>query len=226
MPEQETKEPIMPELNEADVVQGNNVVDGEGKNAQVDGGSASSVAPSVDALSDTQGMIMAEEKMRKNGKKEIFKFPKLFVKPENLIEVDVDVIFDPTNGDVYSITQTGLFDMEKLDLLDCVSYYFKFKPVTYDNIQVYRKQASFYDSSAGDLVINRLTLRSLFLINHLKETNMVDENGKPIEIEIDKNTDVLSLSGVSELFKTIPALLDVVMTLFERKLLFLFQVGG
>jgi hypothetical protein len=220
---------VVPNIKETNVVSGNNVVDGEFNQAESEGGGRTSVAPSIDAASDTDGMLQAEQKIREqkeSGNDEVakFKFPKLFVKKEELIKIEVDTIFDPTNGDIYSITQTGLFDMSKLELLDCATYSFEFRPVTYNDIQTYRKQASFYDATAGDLVINRLTLRGLFLVNHLKKTNITDENGKPFEIEQNDN-ESLSMKTVNELFTTVPALLDVIMTLFEKKLLFLFQVG-
>jgi hypothetical protein len=92
-------------------------------------------------------------------------------------------------------------------------------------MQKYRRQASTFDAKAGEMIINKLTLRSFFLINHLRETDLVDENGQPFEIEIDEDSDNLSLDTVTRLYQTVPALFDVVMTLFERKLLMLFQVS-
>ena len=224
MPEQEKKEAetVMPEI-----VEGNNVIDGDPGEAQTEGGAATSIAPSIESVSNVEGMVAAKKKIEEAGDKveKIFKFPKLFIKKEDLVQIDIDVIFDPTNGDVYSITQKDLINTEDIDLLECASYYFKFKPISYDNIQAYRSQASTYDSMAKDLVINRLTLRNLFLMNHLKETNLVDEEGKPVEIEINEQTDAMSIAGMTMLFQTVPALLDVAMTLFEKKLLTMFQVG-
>jgi len=224
MSEQEKKEAktVMPE-----VVEGNNVVDGEPGEAQIEGGAPTSIAPSVESVSNDEGMAIAKKKIKESGDKseKIFKFPKLFIKKDDLIQIDIDVIFDPTNGDVYSITQKDLINTEEINVLECASYYFKFKPISYDNMQAYRSQSSTYDSSAKDLIINRLILRNLFLMNHLRETNLVDEDGNPIKIEIDEKTDVMSISGMTTLFQTVPALLDVAMTLFEKKLLTMFQVG-
>jgi len=223
----EQAESFMPELNEANVVSGNNVVDGESGGAELNGGDKISVAPTVESVTNTEGMYIAEEKAKKSGVVEKkFKFPNLFVEKDSLVDVEVDVIFDPSNGDVYSITQADLIDLAELHALECVTYKFGFKPISYNDIRRYREQASFYDSTAGDLVINRLTLRSLFMISHLRSTNMVGVDGSPIELEIDGKTDHLTIDSLRQITETLPALMDVVMSLFERKQMMLFQVGG
>jgi hypothetical protein len=187
-----------------------------------------SIAPMLDGASNMDAIGIIEKLSKENpDQKEEVKvlFPKLFIKKEELIEVEVEVLFDPSNGEVYSITQPGLLNTQVLNTLKATMFNFKFKPVTYDDVQRYRKQASFYDAQVGELIINRMTLRSLFMINHLRETDLVDENGEPFEIELDEATDNLSLSTINKLYETVPALLDVVMTLFERKLLVLFNIN-
>jgi len=225
MPEQAKN--VMPEVNEADVVQGNNVVDGEGKNAELDGGSTMSIAPSIDSVVDTERMAIAQLKIKKKDKTEKnFKFPKLFVKKEEFVAIKIDILFDPEFGDVYSITQSGIVNPDGLDALENITYTFKFKPIAYDDMQSYRRQASFYDANAKDLVINRLTLRNLFFINHLRYTDLIDNDGEPINLKFDEATGNLDLNSINKIFQTMPALLDVVMTLFERKLMMLFQLDS
>ena len=227
MPEEERIEDantVVPDIKEADVVYEK---DGDLTNAEINGGDSLSVAPSVDSVTNKEGMFIAEQKAEASGETtRNFKFPNLFVEMEKLVEVEVDVVFDPSNGDVYSITQSGLIDMNALKSLDCATYIFKFKPVSYNDMRQYREQASFYDAAAGDLIINRLTLRSLFMINHLKYTNMIGNDGNPVNIEIDENTSNLTLSSLEKVTETLPALMDVVMSLFEKKQMMLFQVGG
>lgn len=221
-----------PVVNEANISEiGGNIQDQEMAYSNADNGTQSSIAPSLDGVVNSEGISMIEvnnkkeEKSNDTEKKSKFLFPKLFVSKEDLIEVDIEIVFDPDSGDIYSITQPGLINTSVLSSLHSVRYVFKFRPVSYDDMQKYRRQSSFYDSEAKDLVINRLTLRSLFMINHLRETDMVDSYGKPFEMKFDEETDNLSLGTVNKLYETVPALLDVVMTLFERKLLILFQVN-
>jgi hypothetical protein len=223
-----------PQVNEAKVKE-SGMSDQDKEAAFVNAeGSQSSIAPDMEGVVNTEGIGVIEKQKKKEAeenpekveesKSNVFLFPKLFIKKEELIDVDVEIIFDPDSGDLYSITQPGLLDTTILESLQSVIYKFKFRPVSYDNMQNYRRQASFYDSQAGDLVINRLSLRSFFMINHLRETDMVDENGQPFKMIFDEENDNLSLETINKLYETVPALLDVVMTLFERKLLMLFQV--
>jgi len=218
---------VLPDVRDPEIKESQNVVDGDSPSAEVDGGQTISVAPTVESVSNTEAMVLAQKKAIENGGAENnFKFPQLFIKKEELIDIEIDIIFDSENGEVYSITQAGIINAEGLDALSAVKYTFKFKPVNYDDMQKYRRQSSFYDSNAGDLIINRLLLRNLFLINHLRSTNLTDAEGNPIKVEVDLETNNLTLESINQLYDTIPALLDVVMTLFERRLMMLFQVGG
>jgi len=216
------------ESKDTTVKSGDNVPDTDMAWSNADGGSVSSVAPSINSVTDTEGISLAEQKsLGVESKQEAkFPFPQLFIKAEELINIDIEVVFDPYEGDIYSISQPGMLDASQLESLKVAQYYFKFRPVTYDDMHKYRKEASVYDPKAGELIINRLQLRTFFLINHLRETNLVDSEGNKFVIEIDEETNNMSLQSIMQIFQTVPALLDVVMTLFERKLLILFQVSN
>jgi len=218
---------IEAETTEAKVSEvGKNVPNVEVAWSNADGGSKSSIAPSLDGVSDTEGISIAEKiAIEKDPPEKKFNFPKIFIRKDELIEIEVQIVFDPWSGDIYSITQPGLLNTDILETLKAVSFYYSFRPVSYDDMQKYRRQASIYDANAGELIVNRLQLRNLFLINHLRETNMVDEYGDAVIIKIDPESDNLSLESLTQMFNTTPALLDVVMTLFERKLLLLFNVS-
>jgi len=217
-----------PEVQDTSVIDGANVPEVEMAWSNADGGSISSIAPSVEKVVDTEGINIVEKKSSdkdEEKEEEKYAFPQLFVQREKLIEIQIEVVFDPYGGDIYSIAQPGMLNTAVLETLRVVNYTFKFRPVNYDDMHKYRKQASAYDSKAGELVINRLQLRTFFLVNHLRETDLVKANGEPFVVEIDPENDNMSLKSLTEIFQTVPALLDVVMTLFERKLLILFQVS-
>jgi len=215
-----------PQIVDVPTTEDGNVVDEEVAFANADRGSITSVAPAVESAIDTEGIRIKEKANNAPEKdsKKIF-FPKVFVNPEELIEIKAEIVFDPTDGDIYSITQPGLLNIDVLTTLQVTTYTFKFRPVSYDDMQKYRRQASVYDANANELIVNRLQLRNLFLINHLRETDLVDENGQPFDLQIDSETNNLSLNSITKIFQTTPALMDVVMTLFEKKLLLMFQVS-
>lgn len=221
-----------PEVKEAEVkdtgvTEENNVVEGEVAWSNADGGSVASIAPSVEGVSNTEGIGIRESISKQSEEEQDIKyfFPKLFIKKDELMNIEVEVVFDPYEGDIYSISQPGMLNTSILESLKVVKYTFKFSPVSYDDMQKYRKRAATYDQKSGELVINRLELRNFFLINHLKETDLVDSEGKPFELKINPETNTIALESLIEIFQTVPALLDVVLTLFERKLLILFQVS-
>jgi len=216
-----------PQIVDVPTTEDGNVVDEEIAFANSDGGSIASIAPSVDGVSDAEGISIVEKLAAETEEvsEKKFLFPKIFVKEEELVDIQVEIIFNPSDGDIYSITQPGLLNTDILSTLDVVTYTYKFRPVSYDDMQKYRRQASAYDANRNELIVNRLQLRNFFLINHLRETDMVDENGQPFKLEIDEESNNLSLDSISKIFQTTPALMDVVMTLFERKLLLMFQVA-
>jgi hypothetical protein len=181
-----------------------------------------STAPIIEGMTNTEGIMLKEKEGKKSDSSKI-SIPKLFIKEEDFTEIDVDVLFDAESGEIYSITQAGMIDTEELSVLVNQKYTFKFKQITYDDMQKYRRGASFFAPQSGEMVINRMTLRQLFLMNHLVDTDIPDEDGSKFEIEIDEETGIMNGDTASKLFSTAPALLDVVLTLFERSILIMFE---
>ena len=73
-----------------------------------------------------------------------------------------------------------------------------------------------YNSEDQNNTINELQLREFFLVYHLVDWNLKDENGDKVPIKFDPNG---SLSDETlELIYSLPSsLIDVVLTSYERK---------
>ena len=74
-----------------------------------------------------------------------------------------------------------------------------------------------YNSEDQNNTINELRLREFFLVFHLVDWNLTDEDGKKVELKFDPNK---ALSDESlKLIYTLPnTLLDVVLTTYEKKM--------
>jgi len=219
-------EAAAPEISTPNVSESNHDQDREMAVNSVESGDAVSAAPKVEGVANFDGISLKEQEGKTESNKPKVKFPKLFIDREELTEIKVDIVFDSEDGSVYSVTQSGMVNTDKLEVLNFVTYTFKFRPICYDDMQKYRRAASFYAPQSGELVINRMMLRNLFLMNHLNETDMVDGEGNPVEITKDPETGIMDSETAEKLFRTLPALLDVVMTLFEKTLLILFDSAG
>jgi hypothetical protein len=229
MSEEKNESILGNEVTESEVVAPNIVEENNAPNIEIaapgtdsDVNNSISTAPITEGITNTEGIMLKEKEGKKTESTKI-SIPKLFIKEEDFTEIDIDVLFDSESGEIYSITQAGMINTSELAVLVNQKYTFKFKQITYDDMQKYRRGASFYAPQSGEMVINRMTLRQLFLMNHLIDVDIPDEDGNKFEIEIDEETGIMDGETASKLFSTAPALLDVVLTLFERSILIMFE---
>lgn len=217
------------EVKEPDIKEQNNSEHADLGTLNSDKGSVVSSVPSIHEATNIEGIIKKEsnkDSKTNNSESEALSFPKLFIKQDDYTEIKVDIIFDKENGEVLSVCDAGSLKTDHFEVLAKKTYTFKFKQVTYDDMQRYRKAASFYSPQSEELVINKILLRQLFLTNNLKDTDIPDKDGNKFEIKIDEETGIMSSETIEELYTTAPALLDVVMTLFERTILILFDASN
>lgn len=146
--------------------------------------------------------------------------PKLFITGDEEINVEVDVIFNNVDGDILSVVVAELeLDVEKIKaIFGYERYKFVFTRPTYDKLNRYRQKSSEFNQEARVTVINQLKLRDFFLVYHLKDWNIKDENGNKIELEFEPNG-TLTDETIDIVYGLHPSILDVVITSFERKLL-------
>ena len=168
---------------------------------------------------DTGAILLARQRLDSGDQPEQAVTPRLFVNREKLEDICVQVIFDPFDGEVLSVTRLGTLNAELLRGLGIAKYTFRFKPVTYEQAMLYKRMSSSYDADLKDTVVNRLNMRVYLLINHLRETDMPDETGQPMKLEIDPKTNGLTPDTLGRLYETVPSLLDVVLMIFEKRLI-------
>ena len=103
------------------------------------------------------------------------------------------------------------------ELFTRVNYKFWFSRCPYDKYNRYRTRSMIYNSEDQNNTINELRLREFFLVFHLVDWNLTDDEGKKIELKFDPNK---ALSDESlKLIYTLPnTLLDVVLSTYEKKM--------
>jgi hypothetical protein len=172
----------------------------------------------ADGFVNAEGLMLAKKEVDKaEPDKAKTVLPKLFVKTDVLEEVQVEVVYNPFDGEVLSITQPDVLNIGALSGLGVVRYKFKFSPVSYDQMMFYKRASSRFDQQAKEMMVDRSQLRSFLMINHLRETDMNDEDGQPFKIELDDRGN-MSTKTLQRLYKTIPVLLESVMEIFEKRL--------
>lgn len=146
--------------------------------------------------------------------------PKIFFKSDSRVEVSIDGFHNNDTGELAfalpSDDKSG--QDESLDeLFTKVNYKFWFTRCTYDKLNRYRTRSMIYNSEDQNNTINEMRLREFFLIFHLVDWNLTDEDGKKVELKFDPNK---ALSDESlKLIYTLPSnLLDIALSTYERKM--------
>ena len=145
--------------------------------------------------------------------------PKLFFRADSKVEIDLIGYHSKVTGELsFVVPKNENEENDGLkDVFNTVEYKFWFTRVPYDKLNRYRTRSMIYNSEDQNNTINSLRLREFFLVFHLVDWNLTDENGKKIELKFDPNK---ALSDESlELIYTLPGnLLDVLLTTFEKKI--------
>lgn len=74
-----------------------------------------------------------------------------------------------------------------------------------------------YNTEDQNNTINEIRLREFFLVFHLLDWNLTDDDGKKIELKFDTNK-ALSDESLNLIYTLPHNLIDVVLTTFERKI--------
>ena len=143
---------------------------------------------------------------------------KLFVQPSKLTDFHVYVVSSPDTGEIVSITgkpypddalKQGKFIQEDL--------VFRFSRPSYEQVSKYRQLSLVFDKGSDSTVVNPGRMRELLLMFHLKEWNLTDEDDKPIKLSFDPD-DSLSLQSLAVVKSLSFTIVDVLMTMYEKKI--------
>jgi len=146
--------------------------------------------------------------------------PKIFFQQDSKVEISINGYHNNETGELaFAIPADDKDSNDDSfgDLFTKVNYKFWFSRCPYDKYNRYRTRSMIYNSEDQNNTINELRLREFFLVFHLVDWNLKDENGKKIELKFDPNK---ALSDESlKLIYTLPnTLLDVVLTTYEKKM--------
>lgn len=146
--------------------------------------------------------------------------PKIFFKQDSKVEISINGYHNNDTGELaFAIPadDKDTNDDSFGELFTKVNYKFWFSRCPYDKYNRYRTRSMIYNSEDQNNTINELRLREFFLVFHLVDWNLTDEDGKKVELKFDPNK---ALSDESlKLIYTLPnTLLDVILTTYEKKM--------
>ena len=145
--------------------------------------------------------------------------PKLFFKLDDRVEIDLLGYHSKTTGELsFVLPKENEKENDNLkEVFNIVEYKFWFTRVPYDKLNRYRTRSMIYNSEDQNNTINELRLREFFLVFHLVDWNLTDENGEKIELKFDPNK-ALSDESVDLIYTLPNNLIDVLLTTFEKKM--------
>jgi len=180
---------------------------------------------SEEAKKESEGTIVPESQVQRQEPAEEPRkkvAPRIFFNKDSRIEVSVNGYHNNETGELafaVPVENEATIDTENAfgELFTKVNYKFWFTRCTYDKYNRYRTHSMRYNIEDKTNTINEVRLREFFLVFHLVDWNLTDEDGKKIELKFDPNK---SLSDESlDLIYTLPSvLLDVVLATYERKM--------
>lgn len=166
----------------------------------------------------TETDAVAKDQETKKEEKKPVKL-KLFYKADERVEISVFGYHNAKTGELAFVLPAD--DDSKNETFDNlfvkVEYKFWFSRVSYDKLNRYRSRSMIYNSEDQNNTINEIRLREFFLVFHLLDWNLTDENGKKIELKFDTNK-ALSDESLNLIYTLPHSLMDVVLTAFERKI--------
>lgn len=174
------------------------------------------VETSTNTTSETKKETETKESSKET--KKVVK-PKLFYKADERVLVAVNGYHNKETGELALVLPVDNEEKNETfdDLFIKVEYKFWFSRVPYDKLNRYRSRSMIYNTEDQNNTINEIRLREFFLVFHLLDWNLTDDDGKKIELKFDTNK-ALSDESLSLIYTLPHNLIDVVLTTFERKI--------
>jgi hypothetical protein len=145
--------------------------------------------------------------------------PSFFVEEEDVLRINVDILFDKDTGKLVAVTRSGVVgDKTEFKALGFTEEWFDFSPVGYEQMSRYRQQCTSFRADAGTALVDPVGLRNYLIVWHLKDWSIRDRDGKKIDLEFSDNGS-LTEESIRMVYKTNTTMLDVVLTLFEKDMM-------
>jgi len=143
----------------------------------------------------------------------IKKFPKFFVKKDERVKIELDAVCN-LDGEIMRIMPKGLMEQNS-GFFEVFPFWLEFSKPTYFQIARYKSMCE-KKMSDGSRVFDVFAFRNYILTWHLKEWNVVGEDGKIFQLIKDKNNpDALSDETVAFVYDTVPSILDTALLRLE-----------
>ena len=143
--------------------------------------------------------------------------PSFFVEEDDIIKIEVDILYDKSDGKIVSVSRSGLLGDTEFNKLGLTKEWFEFRPVGYEEMSNYRQRCGKADGD-GSYVTDPVALRNFIVVWHLKDWSMRDREGKKIELKFSENGS-LDDESIQVVYKTHTTMLEVVLTLFEKDMM-------
>ncbi len=163
-----------------------------------------------------EALLMAKKEGQPEPEKDVL--PSFFVEESDRISVEVDILYNRTNGRIASISRKGLVDLSDFKVLGHTVEKFEFSMPSYEDMSNYRQRCSVFRKDAGRVMADPVQIRSYLLVWHLKDWSLRDRKG--VKIELTHNPEgALEDDCLAKVMASSPVLLDVVLTLFEKDMM-------
>jgi len=208
------------EVTEKEATEGDQIIDDiiDGENAD-DGEKvikAKMSATGIKSEAANNEAIKTAEKKSVEAKKNVL--PSLFIDPQRKIKINVEVLYEPDNGRVVMIAAVPEAREEtRLNYLKRKMEWFEFTHPDYDDMIGYRESSAQYDPRQEKFLTDPVKLRICYLRYHLIDWSLCGEDGKKIEVKIENES--LTQEMITIVGKLTPAMVDVIMTEFEKETL-------
>jgi hypothetical protein len=144
--------------------------------------------------------------------------PSFFVEDDDVIRIEVDILFEKDTGVLVSVSRSGYLDEDQFKIFGYTKEWFELTPVGYEDMSTYRQRCSTYRQDAGKPLVDNVSLRNFLIVWHLKDWSMRDRNGKKIELKLTESGS-LDDESIKVVYKMNTTMLDVVLTLFEKEMM-------
>lgn len=163
---------------------------------------------------------LEESDNKEEEQEEKHSLPLFFVDDDNYIHVEVDVIFDPSNGRPRIMMSAPNFANDSiLRTLKRHRVWADFAQPSYDDMTTYREVCLSWDEETKQFLADPIKMRLHYIRYHLRDWNLTDNKGEKVELEIDQHTKGLTQKTMGLVGKIAPAILDVLLTEFEKEAL-------
>ena len=146
--------------------------------------------------------------------------PKIFSKPSEDVEVVVTAYYDKDTGEFAFALPNRVEKGEESSASEnfiVMEHIFVFSNVPYNRLNIYKTRSGKYNEADRTTSLDFIKLRDFLWTFHLKSWNLEDEDGEIIPLTHDKDG-TLSDESSAMLWQITPALLDMVIKVFEDKI--------